>query len=347
MSANKDIIIRIVLGFFLIIVFIKVIGPVIFEMLKKKIPGSYEADNDIDSMIRRQKERLRSQYGLPTEINRQNLSSLSDPLESITQSAPPTKEIETLYKESRWGGGAFSKDIQTIISKNYSYTLAETKVNAFVLIAEKKKYLNYLSSNNQASNEAIKNYLSLVLLFLTLVDEIRNKELSLLEKVAKKCHVDKMEFMLALQLKVLFAISGKMPIKEEGLYESTFTLHQYSEETIKEAMDLIFKKDANYWAKGHSIFFEELSLNLSYADIMTPYPLLVNKSDYSTAYKILKIPENSEPEDIKKAYKKLAMVKHPDKIGHMNLPKILEKKAVFKFNQIQAAYDILMAGRKK
>jgi DnaJ-domain-containing protein 1 len=179
------------------------------------------------------------------------------------------------------------------------------------------------------------------------VDEIRNKELNLLEKVAKKCQVEKMEFMLALQLKVLFTINTKKPIKEERLFEGNYSLHQFSEETILEAIDTVLKKDANFWAKGHSTFFEEMSLYLSYADIMTPYPALLNKTDLTTAYKILKVDEDSETEEIKKAYKKLAMAKHPDKIGHMNLPKILEKKAILKFSQIQAAYDVIMAGRKK
>lgn len=346
MSANKDIIIRIVLGFFLIFIFIKVIGPVVFEILKKKMPGQYDEENDIDTMIRRQKERLRSQYGLSGEAAR-FISNPNESMSTQSSSQPPSKEIEILYKESRWGGGGFAKDIQTIISKNYSYTLAETKVNSFVLIAEKKNYLKYLNSANQASSEAIKNYLSLVFLFLILVDEIRNKELNLLENVAKKCQIGKMEFMLALQLKVLFIINVKKPIKEERLFEGNFALHQFAEETILDAIDTIFKKDANFWAKGHSTFFEELSLYLSYADIMTPYPSLLSKTDLTTAFKILKLNEDSDTEEIKRTYKKLAMAKHPDKIGHMNLPKILEKKAILKFSQIQAAYDIIMASRKK
>ena len=38
--------------------------------------------------------------------------------------------------------------------------------------------------------------------------------------------------------------------------------------------------------------------------------------------------------DIKKTYKKIAMARHPDKIGQMNLPKELEKKALSKFNHV-------------
>lgn len=346
MLLNKDIIIRAVLALVIFVMFVKVVGPVILEMLKRKIPGSYQPDNDIDSMIRRQKERLRSQYGL---VGKDPSPLALKETEEQTPLPPhaATKEVETLYKESRWGGGDFAKGIQLEITKNYSYTLTETKVNAFILLSEKRHYLNYLSVDNQKSTEAIKRYLSLVMLFLILVEEIRNKEFNLLERVAKKCQLNPMEFALALQLKILYALSGKREIKEERLFEHVLTLHQYSEDSMKEALDLILRKEANLWAKGHSLFIEELSLHLTYASVLVPTPKVQNKKDITTAYTILNATADMDLEDIKKIYKKMAMLKHPDKIGQMSLPKVLEKKALMQFNHIQEAYDIINAERKK
>ena len=119
MPVNKDIIIRVGLGLVIFVVFAKVVGPVIFELLKRKIPGGYQPDNDIDSMIRRQKERMRSQYGLTSRDSiPATLKETESPEPSPTRAA--TKEVETLYKESRWGGGDFAKGIQLEITKNYS-----------------------------------------------------------------------------------------------------------------------------------------------------------------------------------------------------------------------------------
>ena len=346
MPVNKDIIIRVGLGLVLFVIFAKVVGPVLFEILKRKVPGAYQPDNDIDSMIRRQKERLRSQYGLvgkdPTPVILKETEG-----EAAIPPRPVTKEVETLYKESRWGGGDFAKGIQQEITKNYSYTLTETKVNAFILLAEKRHFLNYLSVDNQKSADAIKQYLGLVMLFLILVEEMRNREFNLLERVAKKCHFNSMEFALALQLKILYTLSSKREIKEERLFEHVLTLHQYSEETMKEALDLILRKEANLWAKGHSLFIEELSLHLTYASVLVPTPKVQNKKDIKTAYTILNATPEMDLEDIKKIYKKMAMLKHPDKIGQMNLPKVLEKKALMQFNHIQEAYDIINNERKK
>ena len=344
MPVNKDIIIRVGLGLALFVIFTKVVGPVIFEILKRKIPGAYRPDNDIDGMIRKQQIRMRSQYGL-----------LENPLSTFSETDtsdknPPvtiTKEVEELYKESRWGGSEFTKSIQLEITKNFSYTLTETKVNAFILLSEKRHYLSYLSIDNQKSKDAIKHYLGMLILFLILIEEIRTKEHYLLERVAKKYQLNQMEFVLALQLKILYALSGKRKIKEERLFEQASTLHQYSEDTMKEALDLILRKEANFWAKGHKYFIEELSLYLTYASYLVPIPKLQNKKDITTAYTILNSGPEMDFEDIKKIYKKMAMLKHPDKIGQMNLPKTLEKKALKQFNHIQEAYDIITSERKK
>lgn len=207
-------------------------------------------------MIRRQKERMRSQYGLISKDSTTSILKESEAIAPTTPPKPTTKEVEALYKESRWGGGDFAKGIQLEITKNYSYTLAETKVNAFILLSEKRHFLNYLSLDNQKSTEAIKCYLSLVMLFLILIEEMRSREFNLLERVAKKCHLNSMEFALALQLKILYALSTKKEIKEDRLFENVLILHQYSEESMKEALDIILKKEANLWAKGHSFLLK-------------------------------------------------------------------------------------------
>lgn len=348
MPVNKDIIIRFVLGFIFFIVTVRVLGPLLFEFFKKKMPGSYNPDSDIDSMIRRQKERLRAQYGLYGNDQTQNSSkdTLSASLASL-ENTTVSKEIENLYKETRWGGGTFLKNIQGEISKNYSYTLADSKVNAFILLAEKRNYIHYLSIDNQKSAEAIKNFLSLTLLVLMMIEEIRNKDFTLIGNVAKKCHLNPNDLLLALQLKFLNIIHQKKEMKEDKLFSDTPILNQFSEETIKDIIETLLKKEANLWAKGHSLFFEELSLFLNYAHILSPLPLLKGKKDIETAHKILGTNPEMDIDEIKKIYKKIALAKHPDKIGSQNLPKILEKKAISQFGKIQESYEIILASKKQ
>ncbi len=56
----------------------------------------------------------------------------------------------------------------------------------------------------------------------------------------------------------------------------------------------------------------------------------------STHYDTLGVPENASDQDIKKAYKKLAMQHHPDKGGDAK-----------KFQQISEAYDSIKTKDKR
>ncbi|CAJ0578765.1 unnamed protein product, partial [Mesorhabditis spiculigera] len=60
-------------------------------------------------------------------------------------------------------------------------------------------------------------------------------------------------------------------------------------------------------------------------------------------YTILGIPKDSEPEAIKKAYRKLALKWHPDKHQEAADKEVAEKK----FKKIAQAYEILSDGKKK
>lgn len=351
MLANKDIIIRVLVGFFFFFFALRVLGPVFLNFLKRKMPGHYEPENDIDAMIRKQKERIRLQYGIPvsssTDAGRINDKQLSTISAHDKDESPKTAVIESLYKETRWGGGEFIKSIQSLVAKNYSYTVAESKINAFILLSEKRKFLKYLSHENQNNLEAIKNYLSMIMVFMMMVEEVRTKDFTLIAKMAKKCHVTPEAFALALQIKILTVLSAKKNLPEDRLYSESIILHQFSEDTMVDATEILLKKEANIWAKGHSLFIEELALHLNYAVILSSSVKITHKKDVENARLILGVDEDDSLDDIKKTYKKLALTRHPDIIASQKLPKSIEKKAAQNFTMIQAAYDLLTTYKNK
>jgi DnaJ-domain-containing protein 1 len=346
MLIHKDIIIRVVFSFIFIAVTFRVLGPIFFNYLKKKLPGQYGQESDIDAMIRRQKERLRAQYGLQGDVQSSQMAKENTNHRDESPSRPPTKEIEQIYKETKWGGGEFLKEIQHDITKNYSYTLADTKVNAFILLCEKRNYLRFLTPEHRASKTALKNYLVTLLIFFLLIEEIREKKYYILEKIAKKLGVSASELALAFQIKLLMIVSLKKELKEDRIFTEAIVINQYSEETIKEASESIAKREANLWAKSPSQLFEELTLALNYASMLIPIPKLKNKKDLDTACEVLGINLQQNIEDIKMTYKKIALIKHPDKIVSQKLPKVLENKAIERFNQIQEAYEVVIAHKK-
>ena len=64
----------------------------------------------------------------------------------------------------------------------------------------------------------------------------------------------------------------------------------------------------------------------------------MSKRDY---YDILGVSKSSSPEEIKKAYRKLANQFHPDKLIGQGLPPDLLEAATERFRRIQTAYESL------
>jgi len=59
--------------------------------------------------------------------------------------------------------------------------------------------------------------------------------------------------------------------------------------------------------------------------------------DLESAYQVLGITSNATDEEIKKAYRKMAVENHPDKVGHLG--EDIRKAAEEKFSQINVAYE--------
>ncbi len=66
--------------------------------------------------------------------------------------------------------------------------------------------------------------------------------------------------------------------------------------------------------------------------------------DKSAAYKILEIEANVTDEEVKKAYRKMALKYHPDKIAHLGDD--FKQSANEKFLKVQEAYETIKSERK-
>ncbi len=64
-----------------------------------------------------------------------------------------------------------------------------------------------------------------------------------------------------------------------------------------------------------------------------------NQMNTSSAYKILEIEENVEDDSVKKAYRKMAIKYHPDKVASLGESHV--KAATEKFQKVQEAYDLI------
>ncbi len=76
-------------------------------------------------------------------------------------------------------------------------------------------------------------------------------------------------------------------------------------------------------------------LGVSSAEFRSVKAMFIKDTD--SAYKILEIDPNASDDDVKKAYRKMAVKYHPDKVSHLG--EDVQKAAKEKFQQLNEAYD--------
>lgn len=76
-------------------------------------------------------------------------------------------------------------------------------------------------------------------------------------------------------------------------------------------------------------------MNITDSDFQSIRAMFVSETD--SAYKILEIEPTSSDEELKKAFRNMAMKYHPDKVGHLG--EDFKKVANEKFRKVQEAYD--------
>jgi DnaJ like chaperone protein len=76
-------------------------------------------------------------------------------------------------------------------------------------------------------------------------------------------------------------------------------------------------------------------MNISESDLDSIQAMFISATD--AAYKILEIDAGASDEDVKKAYRRMAMKYHPDKVSHLG--EDFKKVAHEKFRKVKEAYD--------
>ena len=333
---DKEILYKALWALALIIVAYKFL-PFLFSSIKESIFGPTQDPNDIDVMIKREKEKLKSQY----LIKDNNLIANEFYVEDNKKDSSNNSKISDIYRNLAWGDGELHKETKNLITKAFGYTLSDTKVSSFFHLIKSKNYLQYLQEKNITDKKALVNYLSCTLIFHIMIEENKEKSFDLTDKIAKRCLVKNSVFQLAFQLKILDNLKLKSPLRDEKKFVPTPILNQISQETMQSTIERVLQKESNLWASDINHFNEELSLYLKEAELIAPLPMLKNKRDLEAALNILGCDENSTEQEIKQSYKKLALLFHPDRMLTNTKSDYLMKLAQKKFNLIKEAYDIV------
>lgn len=182
--------------------------------------------------------------------------------------------------------------------------------------------------------------------------------------------------LLVLSTAVIKA-DGRFVVSELN-YVKNFLRTNFSEQAAEQAKDIIKKlmeRDINIYEVG-----SQIQMNMNYSQRLQLFHYLVAlaqcdgqvvaqemdvlnaiagaigisaqdtasimsmfKNDTESAYKVLEVSHSASEEEIKKAYKRMALKYHPDKVA--TLGEDVQKAAEEKFKKVQEAYDIIKKER--
>jgi len=131
---------------------------------------------------------------------------------------------------------------------------------------------------------------------------------------------DLLLMFLEIQIQVAFS-DGELDIEERTVLHTIAQFLGYSARELDNLLEMIIAGAAFHQQSGQG------SRN--------------NVGQIDNAYKLLGVSQSSNIKDIKKAYKKLMLQHHPDKLMAKGLPPEMMEMAKQKTQDIQAAYDLI------
>lgn len=359
MKLDQNLIILLIGSIFLVFFGGKFFGNMFHLIWKSFFNKSHTRDHNLDEMIKKQEQILRKGYSTQKPINKSHEGSAS---KNITQTEARYlneghkskiegfKKILSLLDHLKWGEGEIyneiRKQLKLILNQDVdllevSQTITKSFREDYFLKLKDERLPNYLELE-----KAIISKVFLKLIYL----EAKFEKGSFLSKFAKSNKTKELSAIWAIK----FYFLKKMGQKEEELFseivknnDKTNRFNEISSIELEILIDkIVIAADHSTFVSVESIIrdlkkYIEIFLNLE------SIPPLKNKKDLSGAYSILKVKKDSSMEEIKKSYKKLVKIKHPDKFSKKNLPESAQKIITENFSIIQSAYDLLKDQEKK
>ena len=106
---------------------------------------------------------------------------------------------------------------------------------------------------------------------------------------------------------------------------------------------LLVPEQASYLAEDRLLARLAADLGIRPADIRSIAAMFAPTTDPDADYRVLEVSPNATDEEIRKAYRRMSMKHHPDKVAHLG-PEF-QKTATAKFQRVSAAYANIKKSR--
>ncbi len=341
---------------------IKTFGPIIWDFIRENFLGKKnQRKNDLDAMIRTKEAMLRrgetkatgkaitpgAGAGRRFKTKTEELYTLE--FEALSKSGgdeakkESAKKMMELIGNGQWGEGPQFQEINKLvggkIGREPELSLLSKHINSFI----NREVALSLDKPELPTYEEVREALVVKILINILIDEAKSGDGALTKKIASRHGMQPKSIINAIDYMVTSSAKGSVKDLIKKILTGTVPkVTQLTPADLEKGSHILcIGADGKRFINGPTLM-KMIEDQASLFESLTKIPPLKNKKDLRGALKIMGLGKNPEKADVKKRYKKLAQLKHPDRLASKGLSPDMEKIASENFAVIQEAYHIIL-----
>ena len=336
-------------------------APILKEKFFEKLTGQKRPDDgfELEALIRKKEALLR---GEETKYSSQNskkkittaakesrtVSFYRSEIQKLAESDPKVNDFQDVLKvieNLEWGEGSHLNQIYTKVSGHLSYRLNSNLITPKLKGIIKDDFLIKIRPAKLPQFKEVINLFQSKTYLEVLLTELNNGGGSYTKQLSLKSNISEDVLLMAIS-SIFYSLAKPSATKIiEKLFKSQSPLQYFkqlnTDEISNSLTSLIFNKESQNFktiSQIEKLFLEQANL----LDSLFPLTPLKHKNDLSGAIEIFRLQKKPTIENVKKSYKELAKLKHPDRLSSKGISDELLQIATDNFSIIQDAYEVLL-----
>jgi hypothetical protein len=372
MEVKSELVIRLFLAIFLVFVIGKILSTFIRGFFTNFWNPSGKDKLDFDKMIKKQVRILKEaqdsegengssyqnslvkeekKYGSLTEKKYQNrFESLIS--ENEKEEKDEVKKAFVFFDNAQWGEGIFFNKVKKKVGKKFSTNIDNRDISYMAHLFLRGDIFLKIKKEKLPSIDEIGNLIEHGLVLKKLVEEAKMRRGSILNHISHREGIDVLHLALGVEYFILSAekkgkvSEGLIPMLLGDNYIKKTSLETFHEKKISSIiLESLVDEKKNIFNPLTSSFHKIFD-NAHIFSCLSRINYSKDKLDLNSALKIFNLRRSSSIEEVKKVYKKLAKLKHPDRLSGLNIPEKYNSIANENFSRIQESYKLIIEFKK-
>ncbi|MDC0253769.1 J domain-containing protein [Bacteriovoracales bacterium] len=317
------------------------------QMIKKQVRILKEADSQ-DETGKSQNSKEEKKYQSLTEKKyRERFDTLSEGEEKSK-----LKKAMVFFDNCQWGEGIFFNKVREKVEKKFNTKLEMGEISILAHYFLREDFF-LKTGNSYPSIDEMGKLMEHGLFLKKIISEAKLRKGTLIGHLSKRESLEIPHLSLGIEYFILSrekkgkSTDSLIPMLLGGDYIKRTSLDNFPERKIHEIIldYLIDEKERSFVPISENI--HNLIDNAHIFSCLSRITHPKGKMDLSSAFKIFNLETNVELDEVKKVYKKLAKLKHPDRLSSLNIPEKYIGIANDNFSTIQEAYKLILNFKKK